>query len=73
MLGSLAGFGQIGWYSRMKKPFRYIPAGTRLVSAVPDLDWDWWLGELKTKREAREAAAAEAAKHYQSDVAGEGS
>ena len=57
----------------MRKPFRYIPAGTRLVSAVPDLDWDRWLGELKSKKEAREAAATEAAKHHAGDVAGEGS
>jgi hypothetical protein len=48
----------------MKRPFRYIPADTRLVSAVPDLDWDRWLGELKTKREAREALLAENEKHF---------
>jgi|GEM_PF-4685187 len=57
----------------MRKPFRYIPAGTRLVSARPALDWDRYLAEAKEAREKREAALAEAAKHHQPDVAGEGS
>jgi hypothetical protein len=56
----------------MKKPF-HIPAGTRLVSAVPDLDWDRWLGELKSKKAAREALLAEAEKHHATEMTGEGS
>lgn len=55
----------------MKSRGFHIPAGTRLVSAVPDLDWDRWLAEARTKKEAREAAAAEAEKHYAPELAGE--
>lgn len=55
----------------MRRRGFHLPAGTRLVSAVPDLDWQRLLGELKTKREAREAAIAENEKHYQSEMAGE--
>jgi hypothetical protein len=55
----------------MRRKGFHIPAGRRLVSAVPDLDWDRWLAEARTKREAREAAAAENEKHYQKDMASE--
>lgn len=51
----------------MRRKGFYLPAGTRLVSAVPDLDWDRWLGEMKTKREKREAELAEAEKQRISD------
>jgi hypothetical protein len=49
----------------------YIPTGTRLVSAVPDLDWDRWLAEAKTKREAREALLAENEKHHAQEMTNE--
>ena len=48
----------------MRKPFRYIPEGLRLVPARPALDWDRYLAEAKTQREAREALLAENEKHY---------
>lgn len=38
-----------------------------------DLDWDRYLAEAKTKREAREALLAESEKHHAKDMAGEGS
>jgi hypothetical protein len=54
----------------MRRRF-HIPTGPRLVSAMPDLDWDRWLAEAKTKREAREAEVAENEKHYASEMTGE--
>jgi hypothetical protein len=54
----------------MKRSF-HIPAGRRLVSAVPDLDWDRWLAEARTKKEAREALLAENEKHFQQEMTGE--
>ena len=42
----------------MRRKGFYIPAGTRLVSAKPAFDWDRYLAEARTKREAREAALA---------------
>lgn len=55
-----------------RQPF-HIPAGRRLVSAVPDLDWDRWLAEGKELIEKREAAIAEVEKHYAPEMTGEGS
>jgi len=55
----------------MRRPFRYIPAGTRLVPARPALDWDRYLAEAKDRREAREALLAEQAKHYQPEMTSE--
>lgn len=55
----------------MRRRGFYIPAGRRLVSAVPDLDWDRWLAEARTKKEAREQELAEQAKHYQAEMASE--
>ena len=55
----------------MKRRGFHIPAGCRLVSAVPDLDWDRWLAEAKEQREKREALIAEAEKHYASEMTSE--
>jgi len=55
----------------MRRPLRYIPAGTRLVSAVPDLDWERWLAEAKEQREKREAELAEVEKHYAPELTGD--